>query len=96
MSEATGGQPSLALFDQPAQMQNPYYLAYARVHGMAPDQMREHDAARWPGGCMAGFVLWNSKRWREWLNVRGITGDSLIDTEMQADYGAWLEAIETA
>lgn len=37
---------------------NPYFLAYARAAGREPDAQLEHDKARYPGGCMAGFIVW--------------------------------------
>ena len=37
---------------------NPNYRAYSRAHGMSPDDMLAHDMQRWPGGCMAGFIVW--------------------------------------
>ena len=37
---------------------NTGYRAYARAHGMSPDEMLAHDMQRWPGGCMAGFIVW--------------------------------------
>lgn len=42
------------------------YVAYARHNGREPDEQLVHDEAAWPGGRMAGFILWISKRWRQW------------------------------
>lgn len=40
---------------------NPRYMAYVHAHGVFdPDHMLEIDAARWPGGKMCGFLLWNA------------------------------------
>lgn len=48
---------------------NPRYLAYCKAHGMTPGQMMEHDRARFTGGTMCGFILWNSAKVREFSKV---------------------------
>lgn len=54
---------------------NPRFLAYCLAHGFDdPGAMVEHEREAWPGGLMAGFVIWMSKRWREWdVGQRGRT-----------------------
>lgn len=45
---------------------NPRYVAYARAHGRTPEAMRTHDRTRWPGGIMAGYIVWIGEQWRRW------------------------------
>ena len=40
---------------------NPRYLAYCKTHGLTPEEMKEKDANRFPGGSMTGFILWIRK-----------------------------------
>jgi hypothetical protein len=37
---------------------NPRYVAYAKAHGKTPEQMMEQDGMDYPGGCMAGYIVW--------------------------------------
>lgn len=46
---------------------NPRYVAYAAAHHKTPEAMREHDIEAWPGGRMAGFILWISEHWSRWF-----------------------------
>jgi hypothetical protein len=51
---------------------NPRYIQYCRVNGESdPDRMLERDREEWPGGCMCGFSLWISRKWREWYASLG-------------------------
>lgn len=43
-------------------MWNPRYVAYAASQGRTPEAMQAHDEQAWPGGRMAGFILWISER----------------------------------
>jgi len=44
---------------------NPRYLEYATERGLTPDEALAADRIRWPGGCMAGFIIWCSEKDRE-------------------------------
>jgi hypothetical protein len=37
---------------------NPRFVAYAKAHGQTPEGMLQNDKEKFPGGCMAGFMLW--------------------------------------
>jgi len=45
---------------------NPRYVAYAHAHGRTPEQMQLVDEARYPGGCMTGFMLWMDAKMRKY------------------------------
>ena len=45
---------------------NPRFENYARVHGRTPEAQLAHDKEEWPGGCMAGYMLWMAEKGREW------------------------------
>jgi hypothetical protein len=44
---------------------NPRYLAYCRAHGRTPEQQHAIDEVDWPGGVMAGFIIWSNKQLTE-------------------------------
>lgn len=51
---------------------NPRYVRYCYAHGFRdPVLMLDHDCVRWPGGQMAGFLLWMMDRWAEWHQRTG-------------------------
>ena len=64
------------------------YVAYAAAHGRSPGDMLVFDRERWPGGAMAGFILWITARWREWDANTGHRG-SHGPAEHKA-FDAWL------
>ena len=41
----------------------PRYSAYCRAHGRDPESMLAHDRERFPGGKMAGFIVWLRREW---------------------------------
>lgn len=67
---------------------NPRYLAYCVAHGRTPEEMLAHDAERFPGGKMAGFIVWISRQVREWRSTRRVGAD-LSDDE-QEDLTRWI------
>lgn len=75
---------------------NPRYLNYARVHGMTPGAMLDHDRRQWPGGCMAGFLLWSRARLQDFMTINPrafIRGGNLIGHDA---YDEWLSKWEPA
>lgn len=44
---------------------NPRYLAYCTAHYKTPERMDAMDQKRWPGGVMAGFILWSNAQLAE-------------------------------
>jgi hypothetical protein len=47
------------------------YTSYARSHGLTPEQMIAQDADRYPGGRMAGFIIWIGQQWDAWEKATG-------------------------
>lgn len=74
----------------PCEGLNPRYEMYARAHGMTPDAMMDHDLKAWPGGCMAGFLLWMSARWSDWDEAHGRNPGAPHLTQDGNDFDAWL------
>jgi hypothetical protein len=70
---------------------NPYYVAYARDHGMEPAAKLAEDCARGTGRMMP-FMLWIQARWVEWGKLRGIRGSVFDDTspDRHTCFAAWL------
>lgn len=72
----------------------PRYVAYCAAHGNTPEQQIAADRKAWPGGCMAGFILWISEQWRAWAAERGGMPDMLteehynsFDTRLASRFG---------
>ena len=74
---------------------NPRYAAYAASHKLTPEAMLEHDRGRFPGGHMAGFMIWIREHWRAFDQERGYDHRTHSDMRPDADHDAfstWLLA----
>jgi hypothetical protein len=71
---------------------NPRYLLYARAHGKTPEEMLKHDAERFRGGRMLGFMEWMSAQWGVWGDERGLDRNYPKSQREHADFDAWLAA----
>ncbi|MFP4453261.1 MAG: hypothetical protein ACLFPI_07830 [Desulfobacterales bacterium] len=60
---------------------NPRYTAYCRAHGKTLEGMQKHDRKIWPGGFMAGYMLWIQEKLQEFKiqSPGSFTCDSLTD-----------------
>lgn len=67
----------------------PRYVAYARMHGRAPDEQIDSDRAEWPEGQMTGFTQWLQERWIEWCRLADIEPDTRIDC-CHESFDRWL------
>lgn len=68
------------------------YVAYARQQGREPDEQLAHDETAWPGGRMAGFIIWISKRWRQWDSERRQGPDHVRSPQEHNEFTVWLHA----
>lgn len=68
----------------------PRYLAYcALTGGGSPSATMSRDEKKYPGGKMAGFILWVGEQWREWEGIFG-----KVEMKSQEDYDrfdSWLQ-----
>lgn len=71
---------------------NPRYVCYAKAHGRSPDAMFEADDARYPGGRMAGFMIWIRGQWHEYRTAHGISPNAPVSNEQHDHFNTWLEA----
>lgn len=72
---------------------NPRYVAYAVAHGQRnPEQMLADDWVTYPGGCMAGFMIWIDDRWDEfaagngWVRTSSGSRDHCMSEQDHADF----------
>jgi len=96
---ATAGMPAEKAINADPPVEKPWntrYLEYARAHERTPERMLEWDRERFPGGKMAGFILWMSGRWQDWAKSVGrkYDGGGMREPLTQADQDAfdtWLK-----
>ena len=67
----------------------PYYAAYCVAEGRDPDAQLAHDKARFPGGCMAGFINWIMSQWSDFGREFGVPEHQR--GMYRAEFQAWLE-----
>lgn len=65
---------------------NPRYTAYACSHGLSETAMLEADRAKYPGGCMAGYIIWVSNKASEFRRM--------TNTPIIADHDAFTRFCE--
>ena len=70
---------------------NPRYLAYSAAHLRTPAEQLRHDVAEYPGGCMAGFLIWIKQRWRQWRALNGFGPEDILGSPEVRQFDAWLE-----
>ena len=69
----------------------PYYAAYAEAHGRTPEAQLAHDATRWHGGRMTGFLLWMGEQWAAFDAEHGHRPNRTRPPAEHAQFAAWLE-----
>lgn len=68
----------------------PRYIAYATAHGASPDEMTARDQAAYPGGCMAGFIIWIGQQWSAWHAATGWNPRHAKSQAQHDAFDAWL------
>lgn len=69
---------------------NPRYLAYCLSQGEHdPDAMLKRDEEAYPGGKMAGFMLFISESWMGWRALTGYRG--FLGQDQYDAFDAWLQ-----
>jgi len=69
----------------------PRDVVYAAAHGNSPEGQLKVDKEKWPGGCMTGFVLWNSERLHEWKTETGFyLSGKVMSEKLYDEYDQWL------
>jgi len=68
------------------------YAAYARDHGMTPEEMQATDAQRFPGDALVGFRCWLHSEMDEWRGTVGMGEDAPLSATDQMDFDVWLDA----
>ncbi len=74
---------------------NPRFLAYCKSVGGSPEQVLARDREKYPGGHMAGFMLWIRDAWRRWASEVGEKeewGGAWSSRQHEA-FDAWLRAL---
>jgi len=72
---------------------NPRYLIYARSQGHPdPDEMLRADRERYPGGVMAGFMIWIQTRWVEFRQLKGWRESDPLSHQDHREFTAWIDA----
>jgi len=71
---------------------NPWYLCYCRDHGNTPEQMLEQDRETYPGGKMAGFIIWSLRKRSEFFGQHPeLAGEKRHNAETVNAYTEWLQ-----
>jgi hypothetical protein len=75
---------------------NPRYVSYARVmHGTGDlDAVLAADRARYPGGCMCGFILFIQEHLSAFRKANGLGRFDHLTIENHADFDAYLGTLQ--
>lgn len=44
----------------------PRYIAYCKSNNRKPEEQLNHDSEQYPGGKMAGYIIWIGEMWHKW------------------------------
>lgn len=72
---------------------NTYFEAYALSQGRTCEEQLAFDKERWPGGKMAGFILWINEAWDRWSSLTGETPawGGHWSTDQRSMFSGWLD-----
>lgn len=69
------------------------YVAYARAEGFDdPGDVLTRDREKYPGGCMAGFIVWITGKLSEWRKIHALPPESCLSESDHVAFDAWLGA----
>lgn len=75
-----------------AKLNNPNFIAYASSKGLTPEKCLLEDALQYPGGKMAGFILWMGDRFHEFDSMEGrIFGSGELWIRDDEKFSTWLQ-----
>lgn len=87
--EGSCTKDSWAIPKEESKKWNPRYLVYCGDED--PDTVLERDRERYPGGCMAGFILWLHRKWAEWKTMKGYPlTECYAYSPYQEEFDEWL------
>jgi hypothetical protein len=70
------------------------YAAYARDHGMTPEQIRSYDRELCPTALLLPYMSWLSRRWYEWGKLNPDRASR--GPKEHVDFDRWLEQMTPA
>jgi hypothetical protein len=71
----------------------PRYVAYCIEHGATnADEMLARDRITYPGGCMAGYIVWISRKWSVWEAANSRTSNDYKTRGDHVSFNHWLAA----
>lgn len=76
-------------FDVNGSARNSRYLAYCRAQGRTPKRQQKRDAKAYPGGPMAGYMVWISQKWVEFATPRNLPEPW---TKFSDEFDLWLDS----
>lgn len=77
---------------KPAKQYQSRYVAYATAHDVQPVEMIARDRVEWPGGAMAGYILWIQEQLSTWRTDNDRTPRSSLSSADDIAFDAWLDA----
>jgi hypothetical protein len=69
---------------------NPRYIAYCQAHGRSAGEQLSYDREKYPGGVMAGFILWLGEKWFEWRTNNKRKRDDILSDEDHSSFDRYL------
>jgi len=68
------------------------YDHYCKEHNASADEMEAIDKERHSNGAMSGYVLWLSRKWKEWKSLSGsfTRNRRHISAADHANFNSWL------
>lgn len=65
------------------------FVCYAKSQGNDPEDQLAKDSIDYPGGSMAGYILWMNDRWHEFSKIKGCERRA-ASVYYSKEFDAWL------